>query len=105
MSALASAWAGAVTNSTGQPSGVTSDDATDKARALISSRQADAEELAAAPLRQSALAFEAPRGSSRLYVFYFPGASLFSLLSCIFSFPGATLSLFVVFRSICIALE
>ncbi|KAK1868619.1 hypothetical protein I4F81_011104 [Pyropia yezoensis] len=104
MSALASARAGAVTNTTGQPSGVTSDDATDKALALISSRQADAEELAAARLRQTALALEAPRGSSRLYIFYFPGASFISSLSCIFSFPGAALSLFVVFRSICIAL-
>lgn len=104
MSALASAWTGAVTSTTGEPSGVTSDDATDTALALISSRQADAEVLAAARLRQSALALEAPRGSSRLYVCYVPGASFFSLLSCVFSYPGATLSLFVVFRSIYSAL-
>lgn len=79
MSALASAWAGAVTSTTGQLSGVVSDDAASTALALIGGRQAEAEAQTAARLQRSARALEAPTGSYRLYVFQLSWL-LFSLL-------------------------
>eukprot|EP00168_Porphyra_purpurea_P011862 TRINITY_DN3054_c0_g1_i19.p1 TRINITY_DN3054_c0_g1~~TRINITY_DN3054_c0_g1_i19.p1 ORF type:complete len:282 (+),score=9.31 TRINITY_DN3054_c0_g1_i19:320-1165(+) len=66
--AVASAWAGAVADATGQPSGVVSDDAPIEALALLSGKQAEAQGAAAKRMRDAALALDSPQGSTRLYV-------------------------------------
>ena len=71
LSATASAYAGALSATLGGPSGVTSDAAPETALAILSGRREAAEKHAAARLRDSVRALQAPPGSVRLYVLYF----------------------------------
>lgn len=100
MSALTSAWAGAVSSATGLPSGVTSDDATATALALVSSRQREAEAQAAARLARSARALEAPPGSSRLYVFFLSWRLFSRFVVMVFLFYWRPSVPFLVFHAI-----
>lgn len=68
LSAVASALSGAITASTGRPSGITSDDAPAAALATLSGRQQAAERVGAKRLRDAAIGLSAPSGSDRLYV-------------------------------------
>lgn len=68
MGALARAWAGAVTDATGKPSGVVSDDAPMAAIALLTGNEAEAQGNAAKRLRDAAAALDCPEGSVRFYV-------------------------------------
>jgi len=70
LDAVTSAWAGAVTNVTGAPSGVASNDAAGMALAVLSGRRVDAEKRSAKRLRDAAVGLEAPQGSRRLYVVF-----------------------------------
>ncbi|KAK1865393.1 hypothetical protein I4F81_007925 [Pyropia yezoensis] len=66
LSAVASALSGAITASTGRPSGITSDDAPAAALATLSGRQQAAERVGAKRLRDAAIGLSAPSGSDRL---------------------------------------